>query len=108
MLQHLIDLGIRWLDRNKIKAVYLNRKDKLTTGYVSELYIDDKFVCYALDTFDLDIKRFYLAKDSIVVDEFDQPHHDGILVLEPTSQLFDRLASGIDVTIDSRHMAIEC
>ncbi len=97
-----------WLDRNKVKTIYLIRKDKLTTGFVSDLYIDGKNSGYALDTFGLETKRLRLRRSDIVTDEFDQPHIDNLLVLDPLSGVGDRLASVVDVDVDSNHMALEC
>lgn len=104
----MLQLLRQWLDGNKVKTIYLIRKDRLTTGYVSELYIDGKFNGYALDTFGLETKRLRLRRNQLITDEFDQPHCDNLLVLDPLSRIADRLASVVDVDIDSNHMALEC
>lgn len=97
-----------WLDSKKVKAIYLMRKDRLTTGYVSYLFVDGKFNGYALDTFGLNDKRLSVPIDDIVVDEFTEPRLDNRIVLEPSSRLDEQLASVVDVDIDSSHMALEC
>lgn len=104
----MFNLIARWLDGKKVKAIYLIRKDKLTTGYVSDLYIGARFSGYALDTFGLETKQLRLRRSVIVTDEFDQPHYDNLLVLDPLARVYDQLASVVDVTVDSDHMAIEC
>lgn len=97
-----------WLNRNKRKRLHLIRKDKSPTGYISYLFIDGIDSGYALDTYGLKDRELTVKRTAIVVDEFTEPHIDNVIVLEPLSVVYGSLASTVQVTIDSDHMALEC
>ncbi len=100
---------INWLRRNRqplVDSLLLVRKDKLTTGYVSEVYIDKRYVGVALDNFMA--KEVLLAKSLIVADEFTYRHIDTVLVLEPNSTILPMLAKMVKISINSDYMALQC
>lgn len=105
---NLITNWLKTLTAKRIDTIYLMRKDRLTTGYVSYVFVDNCFVCYALDTYDLTANYLVLAKGAIVTDEFTEPHYDHTLVLAPGNTLYEKLSRTVTVNIDSNHMAIEC
>ncbi len=106
MIKRLIGLLLRRNRQRLVDSLLLVRKDKLTTGYVSEVYIDKRYAGVALDNFMA--KEVILAKSLIVADEFNYHHTDNVLVLEPNSPVLATLAKTVKISINSDYMAMEC
>lgn len=103
----LYRLLFSYFTANRITAIYLLRKDSMPTGYLSELYVDKKLIGYALDTLPFTDTTVVVNRNRFTADEFTFKHVDGVVCLEPNSQLLSQLAPSVKVTVDSTRMAME-
>ncbi len=96
------------IKRRRIDVLTLMRKDKLLTGYVSEVYVHGLYVGMALENMGSQPWMVLtLSKNNVVCDQFTSHHYEDVLVLEPTSTLYDMLADRVCLQIDGSHLPLE-